>query len=139
MKNKKMIALIISALAIVALLIPASIYASDDKWGYAFRIKGYQENTRTGPRYRQTSNTENPWKVALEKSGEGTGTITTFWLEVKSGKNVSTSVNAKQGHAPYYTSAYDDANRVNVYLTAQNNNYNAGFYDVSGNWDEETK
>lgn len=123
----------------MALLIPASIYASDDKWGYAFKIKGYQENTRTGPRFRQTNNTANPWKVALEKSNEGgKGSITTFWLEVKSGKNVSTSVNAKQGHAPYYTSAYSDANHVDVYLTAQNNNYNARFYDVSGHWDEET-
>lgn len=94
--------------------------------------------TDANARYRQTKDPNNPWKVCLESSGEGKGSITTFWLEIKSGKNVSTGVNVKQGDPAKYSAAYNDANAVTVYLTGQNNNYSSAVYNVSGFWDEET-
>lgn len=105
----------------------------------AFTIKAGQANSHSGPRYRQTKNTNNKWKVKLEKSGEGKGTVTRFWLEKSSGKNVSTTVNVKQGHKPYYTPAYTDASKTYVRLTAENNADTSKTYRVSGYWDEETK
>ena len=61
-----------------------SILASDDNIiikdinGYAFTIKTQKQNTHSQPRYRQTTHANNPWKVNLKKSGEGSGTITNF-------------------------------------------------------------
>lgn len=112
--------------------------ASNDKWGFHYTIGPFQSNSRSGARYRQTTNTNNKWKVNLQSSGEGGGTITRFWLENKAKKNVSPSMKVKQGGGAYYSPAYSDASKKNVYLTGENNNYNGTKYSVSGYWDEET-
>ncbi|MDF0479540.1 DUF2712 domain-containing protein [Vagococcus sp. PNs007] len=113
--------------------------ATDDNISFNFRVPSYQSNGHeaTG-QYRQTTHTDNQWKVKLLKSGEGKGTITKFWLENKNDTNVSKTVNAKQGSGPYYKDAYKSASQINVWLTAENNNFNGDSYNVSGNWDEET-
>jgi len=117
---------------------PTSINASNDNWAYSFTIKPNQANSRSDPRYRETTNDKNQWKVRMTASGEGTGTITRFWLEIKDGTNVSPSVNVKQAYDTYYyRDAYSNARKTNVYLTAENNNYNNNTYAVSGSWDEE--
>lgn len=74
----------------------------------------------------------------MQSSGEGARTVTTYWLENASGTNVSPSLNVKQGNGSYYSAAYSNASKKNVYLTAQNNKYNSSRYSVSGFWDEET-
>ncbi|AUI79007.1 DUF2712 domain-containing protein [Lactiplantibacillus pentosus] len=112
--------------------------ASNDNWGFHFSIQPHQANTRSGARYRQTTNVNNKWKVNMQSSGEGARTVTTYWLENAGGTNVSPSMNVKQGNGSYYSSAYSNASKKNVYLTAQNNNYNGSRYSVSGFWDEET-
>ena len=113
-------------------------HTSNDNWGFNFTIQPHQANTRSGARYRQTTNVNNKWKVNMQSSGEGARTVTTYWLENASGTNVSPSLNVKQGNGSYYSAAYSNASKKNVYLTAQNNNYNSSRYRVSGFWDEET-
>lgn len=83
-------------------------------------------------------------------SGEGVGTKTRYWLElgVENGSNVGTNVSppvdviAGNGSVNsgrnYYVRAESTANRKNVRLTAENNNYSSNTYSVTGIWDEET-
>lgn len=138
MNKKKIMTLVLSTFVLGATLMTTSVFASDDKWSFTFTINPYQSNSRSAAKYRQTKSTENPWKVCLEKSSEGQGTYTRFWLELSDGKNVSTYRDVKQGSGPVYTGAYSDASQQYVNLTAENNNYNAYSYNASGFWDEET-
>ncbi|MGN7312688.1 DUF2712 domain-containing protein [Alkalicoccobacillus gibsonii] len=115
-----------------------STFASDDKHGYSFTIKAAHANNYSGERYRQTKNTNNKWKVALQTSGEGKGTITTFWLDKAGTGRVSNTVNAKQGAGAYYREAFAAANQSYVRLGAENNNYSNNTYTATGYWDEET-
>ena len=127
------------ALSMVAIgaISTTTTFASDDNIDYSFSIKSYYDNSYSAERYRQTSNKDNKWKVDLQYSSEGNGTITTFWLD-KSGTRVSESHNVTQGTGAHYYSAYSTANQSNVRLGAENNNYSANTYTVSGKWDEET-
>lgn len=137
--KKKIFKLALCAVLGVGVLIPTTIsFASNDKYGYSFTIKANQGNSSTSSRYRETTNPKNSWKVAMTNSGEGTFSITTYWLENNSGTNVSKSINVVADGSNYYTSAYDNASKTNVRLTAQNNNYTNQSYGVSGYWDEET-
>lgn len=105
---------------------------------YDGRIKAYHANTRFEFALRSTNQTANPWRVAIRESGEGKGTITTFWLEDFYGNNVSADINVKyDGYSEYYASPYSTANGIDVYLTAENNNYNAASYNLRGYWSEE--
>lgn len=137
MSKKKIAVLGLTATFIMTALLPTLVSATVDRWGFNFQIKAYQENTRSAARERTTKNPDNPWTVCLESSGEGKGTKTTFWLENESGKNVSAARDVVQGAGPYKTAAYNDANGINVRLTAENNNHNANIYQASGYWDEE--
>ena len=135
---------IIKTLCLGALIIAgctASVHASNDKIDYSITVGSYHINGRIkkeDARYRQTTNVNNPWKVRLDESSEGNGTITTFWLENSNEKNVSKSQDVKQGKGFHYDNPNATANQTTVYLTAQNNNYDAHAYTVSGKWDEET-
>ena len=55
-------------------------FASDDSIPYSFKIKANYANTYSDKEYRQTTNTQNKWKVDMTYSEEGEGTITTYWL-----------------------------------------------------------
>jgi Protein of unknown function (DUF2712) len=136
---KKNVLKLTSALVLTVSLVGVAghTYASNDNHGYSFTIKPKHANNYSGERYRQTTNTNNKWKVNLRSSGEGKGTLTTFWLD-KSGSRVSNTVNAKQGSGSYYREAYRSASKSYVRLGAENNNYSSGSYTASGYWDEET-
>lgn len=136
--RKKSFAKISMLVAMICALESMVIMASDDNVKFSADVKSYQSNTRTNGRYRQTKYVENPWKVKLETSTEGDGDITTFWLELFGGRNVSADVYAVQGGPTYYNNPYDSANQGDVYLTMENNNYNGTTYSVTGYWDEET-
>lgn len=112
-------------------------YASDDNIGYSFKLQPHYENSYSGSEYRQTSDSNNKWKVDLAYSSEGTGTIATFWLD-KSGTRVSDVHNVAQGSGAHYYSAFSTANQSNVRLGAENNNDSPSSYAISGYWDEET-
>lgn len=141
MVKRKLVLKIVLALLITTVVGfgTSSAFASNNKIDYSFKVYGYWFNGKAPDgRYRETDNVNNSWKVRLEHSGEGSGTITTFWLENASSGNVTISKDVKQGNGPYYTNPYTSANKTTVWLTAQNNNYNGDSYTVSGYWDEET-
>ncbi|MCO7128258.1 DUF2712 domain-containing protein [Sporolactobacillus shoreicorticis] len=113
--------------------------AKDNDIGYKFKVYGWMANGKeTEGRYRQTDSIDNSWKVQLKTSGEGQGTITGFWLENSSAQNVSQTEYVKQGEGPHYQKPFASANKRDVWLTAQNNNFNGESYTVKGIWDEET-
>ncbi|MCM3225964.1 DUF2712 domain-containing protein [Terribacillus saccharophilus] len=119
------------------------VLASNDNHSWAFSIQPKHYNNFSDSRYRQTSSKENPWKVKLNSSGEGKGTITTFWLgsyfpEESTYARASVTRNVYQGRDATYTAAYWSANKKNVALGAENNNYSTNSYWASGIWDEET-
>ncbi|MED4942226.1 DUF2712 domain-containing protein [Heyndrickxia coagulans] len=111
--------------------------ASNDNVYFAFTIKPKYANSYSGERYRQTENPSNKWKVNFTSSGEGKGTVTTFWLD-KKGTPVSSTHDVKQGSGAHYYNAISAANKSNVRLGAENNNYSTNGYPISGYWDEET-
>ena len=135
---KKTLGKIVLLSGAMGILMSINSMASDDNVSFSGTVKTYQKNTRLDCRYRQTEKKENPWKVCLESSGEGKGTVTLFWLESTTGKNLSDDVYAVQGGPVYYNNPYSSAKKCDVYLTAENNNYNGNSYYVTGIWDEET-
>ncbi|KRK37627.1 hypothetical protein FC62_GL001241 [Amylolactobacillus amylotrophicus DSM 20534] len=137
--KKKRVLLLLGGTLALFLSLAGTVYASNDSISFKFTVSPWQQNGKAaGGRYRQTTHPENPWKVKLNSSSEGSGTITRFWLEDASANNVSTSVDATQGLGPYYTNALTTASQKTVWLTGENNNYNGVTYSVAGVWDEET-
>ena len=138
MNKKKFISLLLGGILVFSAVSSINTYASDDEIAYEFIVQSAKQNSRSKPRFRQTRNTDNQWKIRLDESGEGKGTITTFWLEVKDGTNVSKAVDIKQGNSAVKVTPKETANRRDVYLTAENNNFNLKSYRAKGIWDEET-
>lgn len=120
----------------------ASNTRSDDNWAYTLSVPDYQGNsTHTDGRYRQTTNTNNPWKIDQTSTTEGTGSSsnkTHYWLETYDGSNVSHGYDVSSSDGPIYKNAYGEASQATVYLTAENNNFNSDEFTVKGFWDEET-
>ncbi len=116
-------------------------FATDDNIEFSFTVKARHANSYSESRYRQTSSADNPWKVNFAYSEEGKGTITTFWLSEFNGdyyvQQVSDTYNVKQGTEKYY-SAWYNASKKYVSLSAENNNYSESTYYITGYWDEET-
>lgn len=115
-------------------------FASDDNIPYSFKIKANYANTYSDEEYRQTTNTQNKWKVDMTYSEEGEGTITTYWLAAYNSNHdkVSDTHDVTQGTGTHYYSAYSSASQRDVCLGAENNNNSSNTYTVSGYWDEET-
>ena len=122
------------------MLISASgiVFASNNNYGFSFRLKSGYRNSYSKERYRQTGNQFNKWKVNLKYNSEGNGTKATFWLAKnnKSRTVVSLTHDVKQGTGVHYYTATAAASRTYVRLAAENNN-NAPC-GVAGFWDEET-
>lgn len=140
-KLSKITSITFIAAVVVTSIFSINAYASNDNIAFEFKIGSWQSNGRVSDakaRLRETTNVDDQWKVGLKSSGEGTGTITRFWLEVYNKDNVSPAVNATQGSSVYYKKANSGASRAYVYLTGENNNFNGNTYYVSGIWDEET-
>lgn len=138
MKTRKILTLFIAVGAIAtSMVIP--VYASDDNHSYSFYIGSYQGNGYSDSRYRQTTNTNNKWKVDMTYSEEGAGTKATYWLAILDGKNnASDFYDVKQGSGAHYYNALSNASQTDVVLGAENNNYDSNLYRVAGYWDEET-
>ena len=107
---------------------------------YSLKIKANYANTYSDEEYRQTTNTQNKWKVNMTYSEEGKGTITTYWLAAYNSNHdrVSATHDIKEGTGDYYYSAFSSASQRDVCLGAENNNNSSSTYTVSGYWDEET-
>ena len=109
--------------AVSTLMIP-SVFAAykDNNIGFSFRIQGSVDNAQAPKsEFRNTSDNSNSWKVQMSKSGEGS------------------EYSIKQGESTRYKRANDNGDHINVYLTAENNNFmSSKTYTVTGYWDEET-
>lgn len=144
MKNslkKKVISISMCVVAVSTLMIP-SVFAAykDNNIGFSFRIQGSVDNAQAPKsEFRNTSDNSNSWKVQMSKSGEGQHTITNFWIVNKNGRSASSEYSIKQGDSARYREANDNGDHINVYLTAENNNFmSSKTYTVTGYWDEET-
>lgn len=139
MRKRRGMVLILCLMVLTTVFSSLLVNATDDKIDYSFTIDGWRCNGREeAGRYRQTTHTDNPWKVKMESSKEGDNTYTNYWLEKYDETNVSIKRQVKVGLGPYYTDAKSGASQTTVYLTAENNNFNGTSYKVSGFWDEET-
>lgn len=136
--KKKLAAFGACALALSAIT-ATTAFASNDNYDFSFRIQGSVDNAQDPtPRYRGTDDNSNAWKVNLTYSEEGSGTITDFWI-VSSYGSASQQHHVKQGNGAYYFAANNNGDYVDVYLTAENNNFATSTqYNVSGYWDPET-
>ena len=139
MKRKGLLAAMVTCGILSSVLTGFFVTASNDDIFFSFRIGTYHENGRDSHgRYRQTNDTNNPWKVKMTFTGEGSNTVTNYWLENAATTNVTPTVAVTQGKGFYYENAYSSANNTTAYITAENNNYNGMAYNVTGYWDEET-
>lgn len=137
--KKKIAGIVLSMAAVATMAIPTVYAGVDNNISYSFLIRGSVENAQVNEgRNRETSNPDDRWKVSLETSAEGKGTITKFWLENYTGKNVSNAYNVQQGKGPVYRPSKTSGCKTYVWLTAENNNTSAKQYQVTGYWDEET-
>lgn len=132
----------VAGLALLAVLGTTTMtaWASDDNYGFSFSLKPHYANSYVAQaRYRQTTNTNNKWKVNLQYNEEGAGKIATFWLAKAEGKAaVSAAHDVAQGTGAHYYPAYSSASQTDVTLGAENNNDSPNTYKISGVWDEET-
>ena len=100
-------------------------------------IKGKRQNTWLGDAYRDTTKKSDPFYVSLEYSDEGSGTVTRFWIEDKKENNLCDTRDVTQGKGFYPQNTYQAGCNKQVYLTAENNNYNQDIYRIEGQWTEE--
>ncbi|QTL52613.1 DUF2712 domain-containing protein [Priestia aryabhattai] len=140
LKKSKGLQIALAAGILGAIIIPSSVSASDKEYGYYFTIKTLQKNSYSSYRWRGTDDTSNPWKVAMTYSNEpGGNTITRFWMTESTTKSRATGVVDVLEGREYYRTAYKLANKHDVCLTAENNNFNTNTYVAQGYWDEETR
>ncbi len=133
--KKRGILYLMVAVTVFSVWIPA--FASDDNWGYKFSLKTDNWNSYSDGRYRQTTNTANPWKVEMTYHSRGKTAYATYWLARTGDKEQVSStrdVTCKTG--PLKTAAWAGASMVTVSLGAEN--YANQTADVSGFWEEET-
>lgn len=136
---KKILVITTVILELTGITAAAQETRTNDNIWFNFRVGANQGNGYTSHQYRQTTNIHNQWKVNLEHSDEGSGTVSTFWLELDDGTNVTDAHDVKQGSGNHYYDARSSASEKYVHLTAENNNVSGNTYYVNGYWDEETK
>lgn len=133
--------LLAAALGISLLASSNFIKASNDNYKFHLLVPYGYGNAYSNDAFRQTTHTDNPWKVNLQKSAEGKGTIMTFWL-INTGDSkipkASKIHNVKQGSGAHYYHANSQGSHTYVALAVENNNYSASSYGIDGVWDEET-
>ncbi len=137
-KVKLMAVLFLVCLSIAGLININIKAAGNDNRKFKMLVQDHGGATANDGLYRATKYADNLWKVRLDKSGEGEGTITMFWLENYGGKNVSKIYYVVQGRSANYYPAFASASKTDVYLTVQNNNLRGNKYSIEGVWDNET-
>lgn len=133
--KKRGVLFLVVAVTVFTVWIPA--FASDGNYGYEFSLKTGYVNSYSDGRYRQTSNTENPWKVNMKYHSRGEKEKATYWLARIGDKGQASATHdiVAESGAHYYT-AWAGASMVTVCLAAEN--FKDQTATVSGVWDEET-
>lgn len=114
--------------------------AGDDNIEYSFTMKANLKKNYTGNRYRETTRTNNPWKVNMTGSTEGNNTQAYYFLASNGVLRIqySDQILIKVGSGSSYNKAYEEASKQGVSLGCKNNNDVDKSYTVAGVWDEET-
>lgn len=114
--------------------------AGNDDVPFSFTMKAKLAKSYTGDRYRETTRTNNPWKVNMTASTEGKNTQAYYFLASNGILRIQYSDQylVKDGSGNHYYKAYSNASKQNVSLGCRNNNDVNKKYTVSGYWDEET-
>ncbi len=137
-RKRNFVAIITATVMLVMISIPA--FASDDNIPYRFHLQTGGANSylsSSESRYRQTTNTSNPWKVNMTNIRDDSDGKATYWIARNADHiQVSDAHNVHAGTGAHYYNARSSANQTNVVLAADNNNNVAA--DVWGYWDEET-
>lgn len=122
----------------VCLCVAYASYSYEDSYSFHFTVKPYRSWNYTTCRYRESYRPENKWKVNLQNSTEGSGTIINFKLSASNhSTNLSNTHAVAQGTGNHYYAAYSSAGGRDVCLAGQNNNNVSKTYTISGVWDEE--
>lgn len=115
--KKKLTACGLCLFALSSLIATNAFAASYDHYDFSFRIQGSVDNAQDPQKhYRNTTDNSNAWKVILDSSEEGDGTITDFWIELEDGTNASSKHHVKQGNGAYFFPANDYGDNAWVYL-----------------------
>lgn len=137
-RKRNFVAIITAVVMLVMMSIP--VFATDNDIEYKFHLQTGGANSYLSPseaRYRQTTNTSNPWKVNMTDIRGDSDGIATYWIARNADHvQVSDAHNVHSGTGPHYYNARSSANQTTVVLAADNNNNVAA--DVWGLWDEET-
>lgn len=140
MKVRKHNSILFIAAAVMLVIMSIPVFASDDNIPYDFHLQTGGKNSylsSSDARYRQTTNTSNPWKVNMTNIRGDSDGIATYWIARNADHvQVSDAHNVHAGTGAHYYNARSSANQTNVVLAADNNNNVAA--DVWGYWDEET-
>lgn len=114
--------------------------AGNDNVAFSFTMKANSARNYTGDRYRETTRTNNPWKVNMTASTEGKHTQAYYFLSSNGIRRIQYSdqhlVKSETGDHRY--KAYAEASKQGVSLGCKNNNNVNKSYTVAGYWDEET-
>ena len=114
--------------------------AGNDNVAFSFTMKANSARNYTGNRYRETTRTNNPWKVNMTGSTEGNNTQAYYFLASNGARRIQYSDQhlVKAGSGNHYYKAYAEASKQGVSLGCKNNNNVNKSYTVAGYWDEET-
>lgn len=114
--------------------------ADDIEFGFTMQPRNAESwDTTGGYRYRQTSNTHNPWRIKMTITTDQNDKKTYYWLDKFSdSKKVSTKELIIQGEGYRTFEPYATANGQNIKLAGCDNNFSASTYWTVGFWDEET-
>lgn len=141
MKKGKVFLVLLMCLCCFLASFSLTAFAGNDNIPYSFTMKANMGRSYTSSEYRETTRTNNPWKVNMTYNEEGSGTAAIYFL---AGSNIITRPQYSdayivvQGTGAHYYPAYAEASQKNVALGVKNNNDVAKSYTVSGYWDEET-
>ena len=143
MRKKKTMLCFLSAMSILVAGVAQVNAGKTNNYEFHFNIKANQGNIFSEKRERSTKDPKCAWMVDFTKSTEDAGgkaCKTRFWLEKAGifGKQVSDDHDILEGSGRKFYASTKSGTQCDVKLGAENNNYNAKTYSVTGYWDEET-
>ena len=108
--------------------------AGNDNVAFSFTMKANSARNYTGNRYRETTRTNNPWKVNMTGSTEGNNTQAYYFLASNGARRIQYSDQhlVKAGSGNHYYKAYAEASKQGVSLGCKINNNAYDFCCVQG-------
>ncbi len=139
----KYLKVVVAMLVCGFVLFTGSVGAKDNPTSYSFTVKPFwkEQGRDNHGKFRESKNLNNPWKVSLtsttEGSGNGNNYQTNFCLTDYNHERVSNYLKVIQGKGYFTKEAYAEMVEKVVYIAAEDNGFNFSSYSVKGAWDEE--